>query len=289
MKQTDTKRVPGDRKRRHIAFICMLLLSLPTILYAQPLIGNILPPDTDYSNILPVLIRIEGTAYTMDSKISSPFEMTISYNDSTDNYIYTMDSGISKTDMRLDSHLNILTHTTIFNRNHEEIMDKLGYDTRSYYRDSSSKEIVFSYLKSGRETKSARIKHTRHTVESDLSVILFQAILLKGIRSDFRADLVSSQDAIKARMIIKITEEDDFRKVSPDFVFPERIEDIVTPGKRYFVFEMGTEGLLSVFVWTKWYFAYDAAHPHDFVAYWGGNGDTRETFFSEKTSVTMPD
>ena len=233
---------------------------------------------------------MKGFAFGCYNEVSGPIEIIINNNPGTGDFEFTVTSTLSTASLVLNKHLEAQYSETFFPVTIEKLMKKAGHDKRIYYRTENKDDpdkIILTLFKQGKEKKKNTIFCDRNTFPSDTVTIMCQALLLKGIKKDFLFDIISLEDALKARMEMSYYFTPNPCSLSRDFNFPEGIHNAIHPDEEYHIFKMKIHGLISLFLRSTWYFVYKARYPYDFVAYWGGDGIVAETFYFTEHEIII--
>lgn len=252
------------------------------------MLEDLLPPDEDYTTLFPRGFIMKGFACTNNCGITGPIELRMYNNPETEQFEFIFTSTMYRGELVADKYLNTKSSETFLFKKLEELIKKAGHDKRIYFRENNGKvsdSIVLTHFLGEKEKKKKRFSCDRNTFPSDAVLIMFQALLLKGKRKNFLFDIISLEDALKVRVKITYYFTDNVLSLSKNFPFPQGIIKAVRPEKKYHVFEMRIHGLLSLFVWSSWFFVYKAGHPYGFVVYWGGYGKNAEVFYFLESKI----
>ena len=271
-------------------FIIILLILLATPSSAVDMLEDFLLPDEDCSNLFPEKMIMKGFAYACNSEVSGPIEIIIHNNPQNNNFEVSVSSPLSGSNLVFSRNLDVIRTETHFPAAMKKLIQKTGYDIRKYYKNETglnSNKLILTHYKDGKEKKSARISCDRNTFPSDSVLLMYQALLLKGIKKDFLFDIISLDDALKVRMAVTYHFTDNVLSLSKKFNFPAMIHESIKPADKYHAFEMKLHGLLGLFIQSRWYCIYKASYPYEFAVYWGGSGIGAEVIFILESEIVF--
>lgn len=270
--------------KKIIVGLLLSLLLLPV--YALESLDKYIPEENSFFEFFPDSIKGTGEAYCLDGAVNGPFSFTLDKDLKNKRFIFTSQSVISEVKTYTNDKLEIESHFTQFAREQAEVLKKLGYDKRAFFRDKKKWILHINYFSNRSSKNRVEIPIDRNSLETDALFLYLQGLLLKGMKKDFRFDLVSIEKGMKVSANCRLFEKQDFREFSPDTDFPKGTDAVVKKIKNFYVYEITMEGVLSFMVWTKWYMAFEYDPPHIFVAYWGGDGLDKELFYIKEKSFT---